>query len=142
MRRGFGTLPVVLRTSANVRESCEEGVLDPRVAASVSRALFIGRSVIDVTSLVDAYPAPDAKVKALASDIIPGGAALNAAVTFARLGGEAHLASAFGDAGPVPRPALRRPAPARRDAHRHMCRLPTTASRYPPSSRPEAPASG
>ena len=66
----------------------------------MSSALFIGRSVIDVTSLVDAYPAPDAKVKALSSDIIPGGAALNAAVTFARLGGEAHLASAFGDAGP------------------------------------------
>lgn len=66
----------------------------------MSRALFIGRSVIDVTSLVDDFPAPDAKVKALASDIVPGGSALNAAVTFAHLGGEAHLASAFGGDGP------------------------------------------
>ena len=66
----------------------------------MSRALFIGRSVIDLTSLVDDFPAPDAKVKALANDIVPGGSALNAAVTFARLGGEAHLASAFGGDGP------------------------------------------
>ena len=66
----------------------------------MSRALFIGRSVIDVTSLVDDFPAPDAKVKALASDMVPGGSALNAAVTFAYLGGEAHLASAFGGDGP------------------------------------------
>ena len=66
----------------------------------MSRALFIGRSVIDVTSLVDDFPAPDAKVKALANDIVPGGSALNAAVTFAHLGGEAHLASAFGGVGP------------------------------------------
>ena len=66
----------------------------------MSRALFIGRSVIDVTSLVEHFPAPDAKVKALANDIVPGGSALNAAVTFAHLGGEAHLASAFGGDGP------------------------------------------
>ncbi|MGH1479496.1 MAG: PfkB family carbohydrate kinase [Geminicoccales bacterium] len=66
----------------------------------MSRALFIGRSVIDLTSLVEDFPAPDAKVKALANDIIPGGSALNAAVTFAHLGGEAHLASAFGGDGP------------------------------------------
>ena len=66
----------------------------------MSRALFIGRSVIDVTSLVDDFPSPDAKVRALSNDIVPGGSALNAAVTFAHLGGEAHLASAFGSDGP------------------------------------------
>ncbi len=63
-------------------------------------ALFIGRSVIDLTSLVSDFPASDSKIKALANDIIPGGSALNAAVTFAHLGGEAHLASAFGGDGP------------------------------------------
>jgi len=56
--------------------------------------------VIDLTSLVEDFPAPDSKVKALANDIIPGGSALNAAVTFAHLGGEAHLASGFGADGP------------------------------------------
>ena len=66
----------------------------------MSRALFIGRSVIDVTSLVDEFPAPDIKVKSLANDIFPGGSALNAAVTFAHLGGKAHLASSFGSDGP------------------------------------------
>ena len=66
----------------------------------MSRALFIGRSVVDVASLVDDFPAPDAKVKALANYMIPGGSALNAAVTFARLGGDAHLVSAFGSDGP------------------------------------------
>ncbi len=66
----------------------------------MKRALFVGRSVIDLTSLVDAFPAPDSKVRAVSNDIIPGGSALNAAVTFAHLGGEAHLASAFGVDGP------------------------------------------
>ena len=66
----------------------------------MSRALFIGRSVIDLTSLVDRFPGPDSKVKALSNDIIPGGSALNAAVTFGHLGGEAHLVSALGCDGP------------------------------------------
>ncbi len=62
----------------------------------MSRALFIGRSVIDLISLVDEFPEPDTKVQAVFNDIIPGGSALNAAVTFARLGGEAHLVSSLG----------------------------------------------
>lgn len=66
----------------------------------MTRALFIGRSVIDLFSLVDEFPASDSKVTALSSDVFPGGSALNAAVTFARLGGEAHLASSFGSNGP------------------------------------------
>ncbi|MDE0112891.1 MAG: PfkB family carbohydrate kinase [Albidovulum sp.] len=66
----------------------------------MSRALFVGRSVIDLTSLVEDFPASDSKVKALANDVIPGGSALNAAVTFAHLGGEAHLASSLGNDGP------------------------------------------
>ena len=65
----------------------------------MTRALFIGRSVIDLTSLVEEFPAPDSKVKALENDIMPGGSALNAAVTFAHLGGRADLASALGEDG-------------------------------------------
>ena len=65
------------------------------------RALFIGRSVLDVTALVEDFPGPDGKVKALANDVIPGGSALNAAVTFAHLGGTASLATSLGAPGPM-----------------------------------------
>lgn len=52
--------------------------------------------MIDITNLVEEFPDPDAKVKALANEVMPGGSALNAAVTFAHLGGQADLASALG----------------------------------------------
>ena len=64
-------------------------------------ALFIGRSVLDVSALVEDFPGPDGKVRALANDVIPGGSALNAAVTFAHLGGTASLATSLGAAGPM-----------------------------------------
>ncbi|OXT00881.1 hypothetical protein B7H23_09195 [Notoacmeibacter marinus] len=67
----------------------------------MSRALFIGRSVLDVTALVEDFPGPDGKVRALANDVIPGGSALNAAVTFAHLGGTASLATSLGAPGPM-----------------------------------------
>ncbi len=69
--------------------------------SGVSRALFIGRSVLDVTALVEDFPGPDGKVRALANDVIPGGSALNAAVTFAHLGGTAALAVSLGAQGPM-----------------------------------------
>lgn len=67
----------------------------------MSRALFIGRSVLDVTALVEEFPGPDDKAKALANDLIPGGSSLNAAVVFAHLGGHATLATSMGAAGLV-----------------------------------------
>ncbi|MXX90472.1 MAG: hypothetical protein F4213_04475 [Boseongicola sp. SB0677_bin_26] len=67
----------------------------------MSQALFIGRSVLDVTALVADFPGPDGKAKALANDVIPGGSALNAAVTFAHLGGTASLATSLGSPGPM-----------------------------------------
>ncbi|WP_299664537.1 PfkB family carbohydrate kinase [uncultured Ruegeria sp.] len=67
----------------------------------MSRALFIGRSVMDVTALVEDFPGPDGKTKALSNDVIPGGSALNAAVTFAHLGGTAALATSLGAPGPM-----------------------------------------
>ncbi len=67
----------------------------------MSRALFIGRSVLDVTALVEDFPGPDGKTKALSNDLIPGGSSLNAAVTFAHLGGDATLASSMGAPGLV-----------------------------------------
>jgi len=65
----------------------------------MSRALFIGRSVLDVTALVEDFPGPDGKATALANDVIPGGSALNAAVVFAYLGGDATLATSLGKKG-------------------------------------------
>ncbi len=65
----------------------------------MSRALFIGRSVLDVTALVDEFPGPDAKVTAVSSDVMPGGTALNASVTFAYLGGDATLVTSLGASG-------------------------------------------
>lgn len=65
----------------------------------MSRALFIGRSVLDVIALVEEFPGPDGKSKALSNDIIPGGSSLNAAVVFAHLGGDATLASSLGAPG-------------------------------------------
>lgn len=62
----------------------------------MSRALFIGRSVLDMTALVEAFPGPDGKAKALYNDVIPGGSALNAAVVFSYLGGHASLATSLG----------------------------------------------
>ena len=67
----------------------------------MSRALFIGRSVLDVIALVEEFPGPDGKTKALANDLIPGGSALNAALVFAHLGGDATLALSMGAPGLV-----------------------------------------
>ncbi len=44
-------------------------------------ALFIGRSTIDLTSLVETFRGPVDKVEALAIDVIPGWSAFSAAVT-------------------------------------------------------------
>lgn len=62
----------------------------------MQRALFIGRSTIDVISVVEEFPERDVKVRAIANHIAPGGSALNAAVAFASLGGTASLASSLG----------------------------------------------
>lgn len=60
------------------------------------RVLFIGRSTIDLISLVEEFPHADSKVRALSNDIQAGGSALNAAITLAHLGGDAHLATSLG----------------------------------------------
>ncbi|MEP1209047.1 MAG: PfkB family carbohydrate kinase [Rhizobiaceae bacterium] len=67
----------------------------------MSRALFIGRSVLDVIALVEEFPGPDEKTKALANDLIPGGSSLNASIVFSHLGGDATLASSMGAEGLV-----------------------------------------
>ena len=65
----------------------------------MSRALFIGRSVLDVIALIKDFPGPDGKAKALANSLIPGGSSLNSALVFSHLGGHATLASSIGAEG-------------------------------------------
>lgn len=65
----------------------------------MNKALFIGRSVVDVLSHVQHFPSPDEKVKALHNDIFSGGSSLNAAVTFAHLEGEAFLYTSLSESG-------------------------------------------
>ena len=55
--------------------------------------------MLDVTALVEDFPDLDEKTTALANDVIPGGSALNAAVAFAYLGGDAALATSLGAPG-------------------------------------------
>ncbi len=62
----------------------------------MNRALFIGRSVLDVTTLVEDFPTPNEKIKALENNMVPGGSALNAAIVFSHLGGHATLATSLG----------------------------------------------
>jgi len=61
------------------------------------KGLFLGLTTIDIHHIVDQFPRPDNKVKSHdAPDILIGGPATNAAVTYSHLGGRAHLVSAFG----------------------------------------------
>jgi sugar/nucleoside kinase (ribokinase family) len=60
------------------------------------RALFLGRSTLDVLYRLDRLPEEDTKVYAREFHAAPGGPALNAAITHALLGGEAMLVSAVG----------------------------------------------
>ncbi|MGA9071494.1 MAG: PfkB family carbohydrate kinase [Terracidiphilus sp.] len=60
------------------------------------RALFLGRSTLDALYRLDHLPAEDTKVYARDFQAAPGGPALNAALTHARLGGESMLVSAVG----------------------------------------------
>jgi ribokinase len=60
--------------------------------------VFVGLTALDLIQRVAALPGPNGKVTALRADVAAGGPAANAAVTFARLGGSAVLASAVGTA--------------------------------------------
>jgi sugar/nucleoside kinase (ribokinase family) len=61
-----------------------------------SRALFAGRATVDLVYSLDQFPAPDTKVFAREMRAAPGGPAVNAAITYALLGGEAALMTAVG----------------------------------------------
>lgn len=60
-------------------------------------AIFVGRSTLDLVYACTRFPEPDGKVDATASYRAGGGPALNAAVAFSALGGQARLCSEFGE---------------------------------------------
>lgn len=60
------------------------------------RGVFVGLSTIDIAYLVDRLPHSDEKIVAHEQMVAAGGPATNAAITFARLGGEATLVSPLG----------------------------------------------
>lgn len=64
-----------------------------------AECVFLGRSTLDLLYQVPEFPREDTKIMATRSLAQCGGPALNAAVTFAFLGGSAHLISAVGRGG-------------------------------------------
>ena len=63
-----------------------------------AECVFLGRSTLDLLYQVAEFPREDSKAMATRFLAQAGGPALNAAVTFAFLGGAAHLISAVGRA--------------------------------------------
>ena len=60
------------------------------------RGVFVGIATVDLVQRVERPPARNEKLTALGQEIAAGGPAANAAVTFARLGGDATLVTALG----------------------------------------------
>lgn len=60
------------------------------------RGVFVGLATVDLIHRVAATPGVDEKVTALSQEIVAGGPAANAAVTFALLGGDAELITDLG----------------------------------------------
>ncbi len=58
--------------------------------------LCIGMATVDVIHYVDSTPGSNEKYGARQTNVYAGGPAANAAITIAKLGGSAHLVSAFG----------------------------------------------
>lgn len=65
--------------------------------AAVPKGLFVGLATVDVISRVDELPPRNGKITATRQDVSGGGPALNAAATFAALGGRAVLVAPVGD---------------------------------------------
>jgi sugar/nucleoside kinase (ribokinase family) len=68
-------------------------VTDP---ANPPRGAFLGLTTFDVVQVVDSPVSPNAKLRSTAVFQSAGGPAANAAVSFAALGGKAHLVSSIG----------------------------------------------
>lgn len=94
------------------------------------RAAFVGLATIDLIYEVEACARPNEKINARSQQVYAGGPALNAAVTFAHLGGEAVLAAAVGRhaLGGVIRAELESFGVALCDLHAEFAGLPALSS--------------
>jgi len=68
----------------------------PMLAETRCTGVFVGLSAVDITYMVDELPRRNQKISVPRQRIGAGGPSLNAAVTFAQLGGRATLVSAVG----------------------------------------------
>lgn len=64
--------------------------------AGMAEGVFVGLSTIDMNYAVDSFPGPNTKVVAHSQELIVGGPAANAAITFSHLGKSAALVTAIG----------------------------------------------
>ncbi|MGO8756590.1 MAG: PfkB family carbohydrate kinase [Terracidiphilus sp.] len=62
----------------------------------MTSGVFVGLSTIDIVYNVDEFPETNTKVAARSQDVLVGGPATNAAVTFAHLGGKPTLVTTVG----------------------------------------------
>lgn len=62
----------------------------------MTKGVFVGLSTIDLVQTVDEFPLANKKAVARSQEILVGGPATNAAVTFNHLGGNALLVAAVG----------------------------------------------
>ncbi len=59
-------------------------------------AIFCGLTTVDIQYFVDSFPAPNQKVKTAPPNIVVGGPAANAAITYSFLGGKGLLVTGIG----------------------------------------------
>ena len=58
--------------------------------------IFVGLSTVDIIYTLDEFPSPNRKVTARSQQLLAGGPATNAAITFSHLGGSASLVTPIG----------------------------------------------
>lgn len=61
------------------------------------KGLFVGLTTVDIQYFVDSFPETNKKIKTQAPDVLVGGPAANAAITFALLNRSASLATVVGE---------------------------------------------
>ena len=95
LRRALAqTLLPAMYSAMSSRASAADSEDDPSTSP---RVLVMGACGVDYIAAVDAYPAPDAKVRTSQLHVAGGGNAANTAVTLARLGISTQLISKIGD---------------------------------------------
>ena len=92
-RLGFATVGVEHRYNKNLLKNC-----DAVMSSNIHKGAFVGLCGLDAVYYgVDCMPEENSKKKINDYSIAIGGPAANAAITYAKLGGEAYLVTRIGD---------------------------------------------